>query len=368
MKKKIPIGKAFKTILELSLIGIGTGVLIGSFFKILEVNKSHQEKNKYSFNQKKNKIKRGYSLNNNLILNERIINQFNYQEYSKKLNLLSSKWEKIKNKYNDLEVSAFLLIIDNNQYAELQADNQLPAASTIKIPILITILRMLDQGEVSWNEPLKLEQSLIGKGAGWMAYEAIGTKFPMHEVVSEMIRISDNTAANLLIKRVGGISSINQHIKKIGLKETAINNYLPDLKGTNKTSARDLAITIALIDNGSILSPRSRDLFREIMENSKPNTLIPQGVLKGLDLQMKDDVDYLLSVKGYKVYNKTGDIGISYADAGLIQMPNNTRVVASFIVKGPFNDPRSPQLIRELVESATREIKPLSMLSEIQKQ
>ena len=63
---------------------------------------------------------------------------------------------------------------------------------------------------------------------------------------------------------------------------------------------------------------------------------------------LKDDIDYGLLIKGYMVYNKTGDIGISYSDAGLIQMPNNTRAVASFIVKGPFNDIRSAALIRDM--------------------
>ena len=60
------------------------------------------------------------------------------------------------------------------------------------------------------------------------------------------------------------------------------------------------------------------------------------------------DADYNLLIRGLRVYNKTGDIGIAYADAGLIQLPDNTRAVAGFIVKGPFNDPRSTQLIREM--------------------
>ena len=352
MKTKVPIEKLLKELLKLILIGIGSGVIIGSFFKIVEVNKLGN--NIYNSDRAHMRLK-----------NKDIKNKYEYKDYSEELILLNKKWKDIANKYKDLEVSALLLSIDENKYAELQANAALPAASTIKIPILLAILMMLDQGEISWNEPLVLEKDLIGTGAGWMSYEPIGKSFPIYEIANEMIRISDNTAANLLIERIGGLSSINQFINKIGLKETALNNYLPDLKGTNKTSARDLAITIALIENGSLLSNRSRDLFREIMSTSKPNSLIPQGILQGLDSQKQDDEDYLLSLKGYKVYNKTGDIGISYADAGLIQMPNNSRVIASFIVKGPFNDPRSPRLIRELTEAAARAIKPMSMLEKI---
>tara|TARA_Y100001968_G_scaffold174296_1_gene159733 strand:- start:54 stop:596 length:543 start_codon:yes stop_codon:yes gene_type:complete len=162
-----------------------------------------------------------------------------------------------------------------------------------------------------------------------------------------MISVSDNTATNLLIKRIGGKNIINQKFKEIGLESTNINNYLPDLSGTNLTSTKDLTLIMALIDKGYILDSGSRDIFRDIMRESKTNTLIPYGILRGLGKESKD-TDYQLSLKGYLIHNKTGDIGISYSDTALIQTPNNSRAFASFIVKGPFNDPRSAELIRNL--------------------
>ena len=137
---------------------------------------------------------------------------------------------------------------------------------------------------------------------------------------------------------------INQKFKEIGLKNTKINNYLPDLDGTNLTSTKDLSLAIALVDQGYLLNVRSRDIFREIMQKSKTNT---SGILRGLG-KKSQDIDYHLSLKGYLVHNKTGDIGISYADTALIQTPKNSRAFTSFIVKGPLNDPRSPELIRKL--------------------
>ena len=104
---------------------------------------------------------------------------------------------------------------------------------------------------------------------------------------------------------------------------------------------------MALVDSGYILNVSSRDIFREIMQKSKTNTLIPSGILRGLGAETID-TDYHLSLKGYIVHNKTGDIGISYSDTALIQTPHNSRAFASFIVKGPFNDPRLPELIRNL--------------------
>ena len=271
----------------------------------------------------------------------------NKLEKLERLEKLIKKWESLIKKNPDLDVSCSFLSLDNKVYAEVRSEFKLPAASSIKVPILIVLLTMIDSKEIYWNEKLTLTKELIGSGSGWMAYQEIGEQFPIFEVATEMIRVSDNTATNLLIKRLGGIKIVNQKFKEIGLKNTQINNYLPDLGGTNLTSTKDLSMAMALVDNGFLLNVFSRDIFREIMQKSNTNTLIPSGILRGLGKETKN-TDYHLSSKGYLVLNKTGDIGISYADIALIQTPQNSRAFASFIVKGPFNDPRSPELIRNL--------------------
>ena len=93
------------------------------------------------------------------------------------------------------------------------------------------------------------------------------------------------------------------------------------------------------------------------MSTSITNRLLPGGFLRGLGIE-EQKIDENLQIKGYRIYNKTGDIGIAYADAGLIQMPDNSRAVAGFIVKGPFNDPRSPELIRKMAQSLVPFLKP----------
>ena len=117
----------------------------------------------------------------------------------------------------------------------------------------------------------------------------------------------------------------------------------------NKTSTYDLAKVIAKVDIGETLKPRTRDLFREAMRSSKSDRMMPGGLLKGLGGKKLNSPEESLSIKGYRVYNNTGAIGISYADAGLIELPDGRRAVAAFVVKGPFNDPRSTELIRDLV-------------------
>jgi beta-lactamase class A len=268
-------------------------------------------------------------------------------EPRQELSGISQAWGRLAAAQKGLSASGFLLVLDDGRYAQLQPDLALPAASSIKSPILLAGLEDLDAGKLRWNERLPLTKEVMGGGAGWMGNKPLGTRFPFFEAATEMIRVSDNSATNLLIKRLGGKTSLNRRFQTLGLPATVVKNWLPDLEGTNTTSARDLAKAIALVDTGEKLSPRARDLYREIMSTSNTNTLIPLGLLKGLGKESSDPDSELLSY-GVTAINKTGDIGIAYSDAALIQLPNGQRAVAAFMVKGPFNDPRSAELIRAM--------------------
>ena len=274
-------------------------------------------------------------------------------EPRRELTALSQRWAKLAAAQKGLKASGYLLVLDDGRFAELNPDQSLPAASSIKTPILLVALDRYDQGRLRWDEPLTLTKETQGGGAGWMATKPLGTRFPFYEAATEMIRISDNSATNLLIKRLGGKEALNTTFQDLGLGATVLRNWLPDLDGTNTTSVRDLTRAIALVDTGEKLGPRARDLFRDILGTSGTNTLLPAGLLKGFGKEAANPDDELLPY-GITVYNKTGDIGIAYADAGLIQLPNGQRAVAAFMVKGPFNDPRSADLIRAMAAEVSR--------------
>ena len=269
------------------------------------------------------------------------------------LTALSQQWQRLAAAHKDLTASGFLLVLDDGRFAQLQSDLALPAASSIKTPILLVALDAFDAGQLRWSEPLAMTKEVVGGGAGWMASRPVGTRFPFFEAATEMIRVSDNTATNLLIKRMGGKQQLNQRFSALGLTATVVNNWLPDLGGTNTTSARDLARSIALVDTGDKLGPRARDLFRDIMGSSRTNTLIPLGLLLGLGRDSADPDSELRSF-GVSVYNKTGDIGIAYSDAALVHLPTGQRALLAFLVKGPFNDPRQADLIRAMAAAVAK--------------
>ena len=337
-------GAPLRLVLRLAVMGIGLGVITGTSLKLLAPQFASGAAGKVTNTPTPalpalQPLPRGLSMG-----------RF---EARTELTALSQKWAQLAARHKDLQASGYLLVLDDGRYAQLQADKPLPAASSIKTPILLAGLEELDAGKLRWNEPLPLTKEVIGGGAGWMANKPVGTRFAFWEAATEMIRVSDNSATNLLIKRLGGKAALNARFQGLGLPATVINNWLPDLNGTNTTSSHDLARAIALVDTGEKLSPRARDLFREVMGKSRTNTLLPLGLLMGLGGDSADPDSDLLA-HGVTVLNKTGDIGIAYADGGLIELPNGQRAVAAFMVKGPFNDQRSTDLIRAMAAEVAR--------------
>ena len=270
--------------------------------------------------------------------------------------VLSKRLAEIAATQKDLKVGAFVLVLDDGTFAQLHPDRPLSAASAIKTPILLAAFEALDQAKLSLNEALSLNKTVVGGGAGWMGGQPLGSQFSVFEVATEMIRVSDNTATNLLIQRLGGKDALNRRFVELGLEGTVINNWLPDLEGTNTTTPRDQARTIALVETGQTLSARSRDLFRQTLGTSRTDTLIPRGWLRGIG-GGAGEVNAALLQKGVRAYNKTGDIGIAYVDSALVELPDGRRVVASYMVEGPFNDPRSTNMIRALAAASAAALK-----------
>ena len=174
-----------------------------------------------------------------------------------------------------------------------------------------------------------MDKEIIVGGSGNMQYMETGKQFTALEIARKMIIISDNTATELLIRQIGGKLFLNERFKKWGMRQTVINNSLPDLDGTNRTSPEDLAKLLLKIEKGNLISLRSRDRFLNIMRETKTKTLLPKGLERNASIA-----------------HKTGDIGTIIADAGIIDMPTGRRYIGAIFVERDYDDPAGRELIQ----------------------
>ncbi|MBF2058397.1 MAG: serine hydrolase [Cyanobacterium sp. T60_A2020_053] len=260
--------------------------------------------------------------------------------FSQELMPLREKLLKLTAEYQDLKTSAFFVDLDNGAFVNLNGITPVAAASTIKTPILVAFLQDVDAGKVRLDEMLTMTEATKAPEAGNMQYQPLGTQYTALKVIEEMMINSDNTATNMIIEKVGGAEALNQRFKEWGLEATVINNYLPDMEGTNTTSARDLAQLLMKVNQGDLVSLRSRDRMLNIMERVVTRTLLPQGL----------EPEAI-------IYHKTGDIGIILGDAGIIDIPSGKRYIGAVFVQRPYNDVRGRTLIQDISRTTYQHFK-----------
>lgn len=232
---------------------------------------------------------------------------------------------------SDLKPGVLLVDLDTGGYVDLNSESAFAAASTIKVPILVAFFQAVDEGNVSLDEVLTMEEQHIAGGSGDMQYQPAGTEYTALETATKMIVISDNTATNMLIDRLGGADFLNQKFLDWGLKNTVIRDLLPDLRGTNKTTPKDLVNLLTQLNQGGLVSMKSRDRIFRIMEQTENDSLLPSGLGRGA-----------------VIAHKTGNLKLVSADVGLIDLPNGKRYLLAVIVERNDDDLAAESLIRDI--------------------
>lgn len=231
----------------------------------------------------------------------------------------------------DLVPGVFLIDLDNGNFLSFNGSTAFSSASMIKLPILIAFFQDVDSGKVKLDEMLSMQQSDVAEGSGDMQYSGAGTQFTALDTATNMIIHSDNTATNMIIRRLGGNEAINQRFRQWGLQQTLLRKPLPDLEGLNTTSPKELVSLLALLNEGKLISMKSRDRTFDIMRRTVTDTLLPSVI-----------------APGSTVAHKTGDIGSLVGDVGVLDLPSGRRYAIAAMVKRPHNDGRAQELIRQI--------------------
>lgn len=252
-------------------------------------------------------------------------------ELTTEITPLKTKLQTLIQQFPGFTPGLFLIDLDNYNYLDITGSVAFPAASTIKVPILIAFFQDVDAGKIRLDEKLVMRKELIAQGSGEMQYMQPGTQFTALETATQMIIVSDNTAANMLIARLGGIKALDERFKSWGLTTTGLKNVLPDLQGMNVISPKELASLMVRVSQGELVSMRSRDRMLSIMQRTVNNSQLPQGLGEGATIA-----------------HKTGDIGTSIGDVGLVDMPSGKRYAVAAMVKRSFNDDRAYELVQKM--------------------
>ena len=278
---------------------------------------------------------------------------------SRELNFLTSSYlssihhniEDIKKNNSSLSPSVYVKSLENSSYVSYEGNRSVKAASTIKFPLLVMALHEIEKGNLKKEDILSNEERLRASDS-----KSLPSEITLIEALELMSINSNNTATNLVIEKLGGAKKINKYLDSINLKTTRVANWLPDLPGHNRTSAREMSYLFEQLDSGDILNEDSYELLLDIMSKTKNSSYL------GSQIKRRHGV----------LYHKTGTLRNVVADVGLVKKPDGEKYVVSIFVEGPdFNQDDIPtfrkiaKLVRQHfspeVKTATKQPKPITV-------
>lgn len=113
-------------------------------------------------------------------------------------------------------VGVYMKQLKTGEEAGFRADEQFNAASVIKVPLMVRAFQLADEGRLDLAERVEITRADLRDGSGVIQYQDLGLRPTLRDLITEMIITSDNTAADLLLMKVGGVESFNQWLASAG--------------------------------------------------------------------------------------------------------------------------------------------------------
>lgn len=148
------------------------------------------------------------------------------------------------------KVAVFAKNLQSGETLEVNSDTPVQTASVIKLPLMLQAYHQVKQGKLKLSDPVVLDKDNQVPGSGVLAFMDTGLKLTLQDTIRLMMMLSDNTATNLMIDKVG-LAPTNQMLADMGLKNTYFYKKVykkaegpmpPDQKqfGLGKTTAKEM--------------------------------------------------------------------------------------------------------------------------------
>jgi len=241
---------------------------------------------------------------------------------------LKSQINNLMKEYPSIKPAIYVWEYENGQYIDINGDTQYSAASIIKLPVLVRMFKSIEAGQMTIYDEMILHDYYKSSGSGGLQFAMTGKKLSLDDLAKTMIQDSDNSATNMIMSKMGGMDDVNVGLRDWGISKTYVRTWLPDLTGTNKTTARDMAKILYNLDNPGFLNINSREYIIDYMSHVKNNRLIAAGLGEGA-----------------LFVHKTGDIGTMLGDAGIVYAPNGQKYIVVILANRPHNAPQGKDFI-----------------------
>ena len=216
------------------------------------------------------------------------------------------------------------LDMETGLHASQRGDERFPMCSTFKALASAAMLHRVDRGESSLDQRVQVEAKDILAYAP-VAKQHVGSSMTLSELCEAAITLSDNTAANLLLREIGGPAGFTNFFRTIGDNVSRLDRWEVALNEAVPGDPRDTTSPVAMLKSlqrvviGDVLQAASRQkLVDWMVANKTGDTRLRAGVPR--DWRVGDKTG-------------TGERG-TYNDIGVFWPPGRKPIVVTVYLTG----------------------------------
>lgn len=218
----------------------------------------------------------------------------------------------------------FVKDLTSGEMFAVNADTVFPQASSIKIPLLIELMRQAQDGKLNLAERVEIHHAGLVGGSGVLQFFSDGgSEVSLHDLAVLMVVLSDNSATNLLIDRVG-MDNVNAMLDQLGLKETLLARKMIDIDAEraereNRSTPRQMGTLVEMLNAGKLLDAEHTKMTLEILEYPKDSPLhagVPDSIT---------------------VAEKPGSLNGAQCDSGIVFLSGRPYVISVMTTFNPTN-------------------------------
>ena len=240
-------------------------------------------------------------------------------------------------------LGVFLLDTGTGRSLGHRVDERFAMCSTFKMALAAAILQRVDQGKLALDAVVPYTRADLLAYAPVTEANLAKGGMTIGDLAQAAQKQSDNAAANLLLKQIGGPEGFTQFFRSIGDGVTRLDRYEPHMNDVKPGDERDtttpaaMAATMAKILTGELLAPASRALLIDWMIETKTGA---KRIRAGLPA-------------GWRAGDKTGTSGDGKYNDIAIAWPSGK---APLIITAYFNAPAASSEMNDENQAVLAEV------------
>jgi beta-lactamase class A len=229
-------------------------------------------------------------------------------------------WEKLEASIHEIDqhldgvMGVAIEDLTTGDHFFLHEDEVFAQASSIKLTVLANLYLQAQQGKLKLTDLYTVQSSDLVPDSDIMNGLTPGvTRVTLRDLATMMVAVSDNSAANVLIDRVG-MQSVNAMLDSLGLAHTRLRRKMMDLDAAkqgreNISTPREMITLFDAIYHGKVLGKESTADFFKVLSTNK-DSWIPRDLPPDL-----------------KIANKPGSLEAVRNDSGIVFVEGRPYVI-----------------------------------------